>query len=88
MARKRRFKVIGRVLLFGNAVLPLGGVRKNPDRSGGKPESARRFCHALRSEAGGAFDVSTRRDVKSPAYPNTFTPKHFSPKSFAFLKSL
>src|SRR2546426_7648562 len=25
---------------------------KNGDRSGSKPESARRFCHALRSEAG------------------------------------
>src|SRR6266850_7402781 len=37
---------------------------KNPDRSGGKPESARRFCHALRSEAGGAFDISTGRGAK------------------------
>src|SRR5438128_11295482 len=37
---------------------------KNPDRSGGKPESARRFCHALRSEAGGAFDISTRGGAK------------------------
>src|SRR3989475_6520476 len=37
---------------------------KNPDRSGGKPESARRFCHALRSEAGGAFDISTRAGAK------------------------
>src|SRR2546430_15698728 len=37
---------------------------KNGDRSGGKPESARRFCHALRSEAGGAFDISTRGGAK------------------------
>src|SRR6266853_723109 len=37
---------------------------KNPDRSGGKPESACRFCHALRSEAGGAFDISTRGGAK------------------------
>src|SRR6266446_5819674 len=37
---------------------------KNGDRSGGKPESARRFCHALRSEAGGAFDISTRAGAK------------------------
>src|SRR6266481_1564571 len=37
---------------------------KNPDRSGGKPESARRFCYALRSEAGGAFDISTRAGAK------------------------
>src|SRR2546426_6244385 len=37
---------------------------KNPDRSGGKPESDRRFCHALRSEAGGAFDISTRGGAK------------------------
>src|SRR6267143_1451672 len=36
---------------------------KNGDRSG-KPESARRFCHALRSEAGGAFDISTRAGAK------------------------
>src|SRR2546428_8305658 len=37
---------------------------KNGDRSGGKPESACRFCHALRSEAGGAFDISTRGGAK------------------------
>src|SRR6266850_2600033 len=37
---------------------------KNPDRSGDKPESAHRFCHALRSEAGGAFDISTRGGAK------------------------
>src|SRR2546422_8596996 len=37
---------------------------KNGDRSGGKPESACRFCHALRSESGGAFDISTRGGAK------------------------
>src|SRR6267143_2092111 len=37
---------------------------KNGDRSGGKRESARRFCHALRSEAGGAFDISKRAGAK------------------------
>src|SRR2546422_674894 len=49
---------------------------KNGDRSAGKPESARRFCHALRSEAGGAFDISTRggaKLAKAPTYPRDVT---------------
>src|SRR6267143_3142174 len=48
---------------------------KNGDRSGGKPESARRFCHALRSEAGGAFDISSGRKNKRLLHDSRLFPR-------------
>src|SRR5882724_1516851 len=51
-------------LVFVDREVTLKHALKNGDRSGGKPESACRFCHALRSEAGGAFDISTRGGAK------------------------